>query len=308
LVLLAAACQKQSPPDTTPPAVLSTSPADGQRGVLKDVELVVHFSEPMDPACSEAAYSSNDPGLRPGEVTFAWDDAATLRVRPSDPLAYSEDENDKVYAFTIRKTACDRAGNPMTAQHVTRFYVLRKLTGTLYSEAALDGHVASDGRVFDGRPDLGAGDGPNNVYAQAFLSFDLGLLNPDPVEVLQAQLLLRKEQVMGSPAADLGALIVEHVYFGASLQRLGARALELEALEPDEPCSFDDLSGAWFTCWKPVAVQDDVDHWLARSGRSQFRLRFLRNSDGDGAEDSVQFYSGDATHDQPQLVLRYYAP
>jgi len=84
--------------------------------------------------------------------------------------------------------------------------------------------------------------------------------------------------------------------------------LQLESLEPDEPCTFDDLSRTFFYCQKALAVQDDVDHWLERSGRSQFRLRFLRNTDGDGAEDSIQFDSGDATHDQPQLVLRYYAP
>ncbi|WP_457629620.1 Ig-like domain-containing protein [Oceanithermus sp.] len=308
VLFFAVGCNPPPEPDTTPPEVLATEPADGQRGVLKNVEIVIRFSEPMDPVCTEAAYDAYAPGLRPGEVTFAWDDAATLRIRPNDPLAYSDDENDKVYTFIVHKTACDRAGNPMIAQYVARFYVLRKLTGTLYSEAALDGHVASDGQVYDSWPQLGTGDGSNDVYAQAFLSFDLSQLNPDPVEVLQAQLVLRKEQVTGSPTLDLGQLIVEHVYFGPSLQRLGVRALQLEPLEPDEPCSFDDLSGTWFTCWKSGAVQDDVDHWAARSGRSQFRLRFLRNTDGDRAEDSIQFDSGDATHDQPQLVLRYYAP
>jgi hypothetical protein len=301
-------CNQQPAPDTTPPAIVATDPADGARGVRKNVVLKVRFSEPMDPACTESAYGSYDPGLQPGDVTFSWPDAQTLVITPNDALAYSDDENDKMYTFIIHKTACDLAGNTLPAQTVVHFYVLRKLRGTLNSEADLDGYVFNTGRVDTAGRDLGAGDGPNGEYAQAFLSFDLSQLNPDPIEIVTAQLVLTKELVKGHPSQNLGDLLVEHVYFGSSLSRLGAGALDLEQLTPDPPCAFSDVSNSLFLCWKAAAVQDDVDHWLERNGRSQFRLRFATNTDGNGAEDSVMFYSGDDASRFPTLNVVYYGP
>ena len=308
LALALGGCSPSPPPDGTPPAVRFTEPADGARGVRKDVVLRIHFSEPMDPGCTEAAYDGYGAGLRPDEVGFRWDDPQTLVVTPHGPLAYSDDENDKTYVFVIRETACDLAGNPMTAPRAVRFYVLRRLTGTLHSEAGLDGYVLSSGRVDTAGDDLGAGDGPHGEYGQAFLSFDLGELNPDPVEVVTAHLVLRKATVTGDPGRGLGGLLVEHVYFGPGLDRLGVGALELEPLAAKDPCGFDDFSPVLYGCWKAAEVQDDVDHWLTRNGRSQFRIRFEQHENGNAAEDSIMFYSGDAAQDPPELDLVYYGP
>jgi len=305
LLAIFAACST-APLDTTPPQVLSTSPADGSHGVLKGVQLLVRFSEPMGHACTEAAYNSGDEGLKPNQVAFNWDDDQTLRITPNDYLAYSGDENDKVYTFAIRETACDLAGNTMSSPSVTRFYVLRRLLGVLQSEADLDGYVFDFGRVdTDGR-DLGAGDGPNGETARAFFSFDLSELNPDPVEVVSARLLFKVRRITGNPANNLGPLLVEHVHYGSHLDE---NAFDLDVLSPRQPCSLSNLTGPWLGCWKGVEVQDDVAKWLERGGRSQFRLRFTRDTDGNGAEDSAMFYSGNATgSEQPLLEVVYYAP
>jgi len=307
LAVLAACSTAPTPaPDTTPPKVLSTSPTDGARGVLKGVQLLVRFSEPMDHPCTETAYNSGDEGLKPDQVTFSWDDDQTLRITPNDYLAYSNDDNDKVYTFTIRETACDLAGNTMSAPSVTRFYVLRRLAGVLQSEPDLDGYVFDFGRVDTAGRDLGAGDGPNGEIARAFFSFNLSELNPDPVEVVSARLLFKVSIITGHPASDLGPLLVEHVYYGGSLDE---NAFDLDVLSPQQPCSLSNLTGPWLGCWKGVEVQDDVVRWRERGGRSQFRLRFTRNTDGDGSEDSAMFYSGNATvSDQPMLEVVYYAP
>lgn len=311
LLVVLSACSTASSnntpaPDTTPPQVLATTPANGARGVLKGVQLVVQFSEPMDHSCTEAAYWSRDEGLKPDQVTFHWDDAQTLRIIPNDPLAYSNDDNDKVYTFVINKIACDLAGNIMGAQTVTRFYVLRKLSGVLQSEPDLDGYVFDFGRVDTAAHDLGAGDGPNGETARAFLSFDLSELNPDPLEVISARLLFKVSTITGHPAADLGPLLVEHVHYGSHLYK---SAFDLDVLSPQQPCSLANLTGPWLGCWKGVEVQDDVAWWLERGGRSQFRLRFTRDTDDDGAEDSAMFYSGDAAEDdRPLLEVVYYAP
>ncbi len=306
LMFPGAGCSPPPKPDTTPPRVLATVPADGQRGVLRDAQLVVRFSEPMDPDCSEAAYGSSSAGLRPNEVSFHWDDPATMRIIPGDYLTYSPDANDKTYTFVIKETACDEAGNTMASSHTTRFYVLRKLAGVIKSQGALDGYVFKAGRIDTGGRDLGAGDGPNGECARAFLSFDLSELNPDPVEVRSARLLFKVRHITGNPAADLGALLVEHVHYGPQLT---SQAFNLGTLSPQQPCSLSNLTGPWLSCWKGVEVQDDVAHWLERRGMVQFRLRFSRDTDGDAAEDSAMFYSGDAADsERPFLEVVYYAP
>src|SRR5690606_11161156 len=48
------------PDDTTAPAIASTEPATGATGVRENEKIHVTFSEPMDQASVEAAYSSAD--------------------------------------------------------------------------------------------------------------------------------------------------------------------------------------------------------------------------------------------------------
>ena len=73
-------------PDTTPPTIVSVTPEDGARGVAKDANLTIVFSEPMDREKTQAAYSSVD--LPPAGVDFRWSaDGTTLTIDPKGELS-----------------------------------------------------------------------------------------------------------------------------------------------------------------------------------------------------------------------------
>lgn len=56
-------------PDTTPPTVVSISPANGATAIESDANIIITFSEGMDQAATEAAYQSAD--LPTSEVSFS---------------------------------------------------------------------------------------------------------------------------------------------------------------------------------------------------------------------------------------------
>ena len=92
--------------DNTAPTVLNTTPADGQRGVPLDQDVIILFSEPMNRASVEAAFSiTPDPG--PTTKAFQWsnttftDDTVTV---PINILGVGS-----TYTVTIESTATDRS-------------------------------------------------------------------------------------------------------------------------------------------------------------------------------------------------------
>ena len=97
-------------PDTTPPTVDLTSPADGASGVPLDANLSVEFDEPMDPntvnAGSFLLFDSNNNPI-PGTVTYtgytAW---GAARLNPTNLLI-----GGTTYTAKITRQARDLAGN-----------------------------------------------------------------------------------------------------------------------------------------------------------------------------------------------------
>ena len=56
------------------------------------------------------------------------------------------------------------------------------------------------------------------------------------------------------------------------------------------------------------SVKDDWTNKAARGNRSQFRMRFARNTDGDGLADLVFFTNGAAATNPNELVVRFLIP
>lgn len=83
------------PPDTFPPAVSSTSPANGAIGVIVNAAISVIFSEPINPATITGATFSVKAGTVdvPGTVSCS---GTTATFPPTGNLAYST-----VYNVTI---------------------------------------------------------------------------------------------------------------------------------------------------------------------------------------------------------------
>ena len=75
--------------DTTRPTIVSVSPANGATGVRANANIVVTFSEPMDPVRRlRTAYQSAD--IPNAGVTFGWSaDDTVLTIDPNSDLLYA---------------------------------------------------------------------------------------------------------------------------------------------------------------------------------------------------------------------------
>ena len=96
-------------PDTTAPAIDSVSPAANATGVDPAGKVSVTFSEPMDRAATEAAFSLAPTGGAKVAGSFSWS-GNTMAFDPSIDLA-----NGAEYTATVGSGAKDTAGNALAA-------------------------------------------------------------------------------------------------------------------------------------------------------------------------------------------------
>ncbi len=324
--------------DTTPPTVFSIDPPNGATGIRSDTNVTVTFSEPMKKLETQSAYQSAVTGLKAADVTFDWNANGTvLTVKPNAPLTYSSGTDPstviaQTYSFNLSSIATDLAGNVLTGIG-SSFKTLRQISATVYSSGALDGHVYSDGAISNLTINILVGDNESNLGARGLLSFDLSSL-PDAVlsgNLLTAKLFIEKGNMFGSPFVKLKALCnttfcppstgsvgVDHVSYGATLTA-GAYSTPSLAKLPDLDTPAFNTSGpvGFFETTTPdntknldalEAVRNDWDNRAARGKRSQFRLSFQRDTDGNGAADQVLFYSGNTGDAKPALRLEYLIP
>jgi subtilisin len=96
-------------PDTTAPSVSSVSPAENATGVAANGNVSVTFSEVMDRAATEAAFSLAPTGGAKVAGSFSWS-ANTMTFNPSSDLA-----SGAGYTATVGSGAKDKAGNALPA-------------------------------------------------------------------------------------------------------------------------------------------------------------------------------------------------
>jgi subtilisin len=126
--------------DTVAPSVAAVSPADAAAGVATTTEVSVSFSEPMDTASTQAAFSlvrSSD-GVRVSG-SFSWD-GSTMRFRPSGALAQGTS-----YTARVDRRATDLAGNPLTAERASTFTTIRSVVASPSATTRQAGSVRSGG-------------------------------------------------------------------------------------------------------------------------------------------------------------------
>jgi hypothetical protein len=179
------------------------------------------------------------------------------------------------------------------------------VTVTILSTAALDGHVHSTGNAQVGvnyyvaYGDYADAQGPVSGV-RGFVSFDITTI-PAGATVQEATLTLFQKSTVGSPFADLGSNVVDHVVYGLVLE---AGAYSRSGLGDAIATFPPDLTPGPKTVVVTSAVATDVG---ARP-QCQFRLRFTTESDNDGQSDSIAYYSsGQATSEdqRPRLVVTY---
>ena len=278
----------QNPPDPTDteaPLVADTMPAANATGVPADQKLFVTFSEQMDPATVESAYSSSQLPL--DKVSLSWSpDGRVLTISPDQPLEYAAGTGTDpsavmplTYSITIGAEAADLAGNPLAAPLELSFSTRRRLTAAFETDPNLTKAYLDDG-VLSG-VSLFVGDNSTGKRYRSYATFDLSTL-PAGSEVESASFKGTQQAPSGMPYA-LGAVMVQHLSF-STLDNINAvAAISL----PGEFSSNANLEEKVIDV--TPQVQDDVTNRATRGDRSQYRFQIDTVTDGDPVADTAIF-------------------
>ena len=239
------------------------------------------------------------PGLDAGQsqvVTVTWNPASwyanlptRARVDTGNAVDESDETNNELQVNTAVTPAVD-------------------VTVTLTSQGALDGFRANNGggnNTVDIRVGNGAffGSPSQELVIRGFMSFDLTGI-PASANVQSIQLRFYQTNVTGTPYAKLGNLLIQHVDYGSTLDNAAydTPVLHSAILSPHTG------SGEWYTITANT-ISDWIEADLAAGrSRTQFRLQFSTETDGDGLQDTASFESGEnyfGTGNVPQLTITY---
>jgi len=278
----------QNPPDPTDteaPLVAGTMPAANATGVAADQKLFVTFSEPMDPATVESAYSSSQLPL--DGVSLSWSpDGKVLTISPDQPLEYAAGTGTDpttvmplIYSITIGGEAADLAGNMLAAPLELSFSTRRRLTASFGTDPDLTKAFLDDG-VLPG-VSLYVGDASTGKRYRSYVTFDLSTL-PAASEVESASFKGTQQAPVGMPYA-LGAVVVQHLSFSAVENANAATAISL----PGEFSTDGNLEEKVIDVTSQA--QDDVTNRATRGDRSQYRFQIDTATDGDNVADTAVF-------------------
>lgn len=294
--------------DTTAPYVVGFDVGDDatRAGVRKDANIVISFSEPMDPVATQLGYQSAD--LPAATAVLTWDDTGSvLTVNPSAELAYATGTNPTTapaakYGFTVTATARDRAGNSLSAPFVAEFTTLRRITQTIALRATEGTTITGAGVRYDCPTSFLVGDDASNRPARGILSFDISTLPGGIAEFERATFSGRTQSFGGDPIASLQALVLEHTTFAfpitASARTAAARGA-IGVLTTSEALRTS-------TAAVTTALADDYQNRTQRGNRSQYRLAMQRETDNDGTGDAMTLHCPSAT--PPTLEVVYLIP
>jgi hypothetical protein len=281
-----------SAPDITPPTVLAASPGQASVGNARNTHFEVVFSEPMNKASVQAAFSITAPtGFNGG--MFSWNEAATVMAyTPPASFAYGAE-----ISWQVATSATDAAGNALAEPLVQGLRVIRQGAITLAFDLDTSGSVSAPSyfRPSNVYGSAYLGDDSINDTYRLFLGFKLTGLPEDLTGITQASLRWWMSQQIGNPFGKFGALLLEPVNVGNRLETAHANDPPAPALIADyhtEPLAAgarvpSSAIGAPGSLDVTSFVSRDWSNRASRDRRTQFRLRFEQVSDRDGQMDAL---------------------
>lgn len=171
----------------------------------------------------------------------------------------------------------------------------------LNSISSLDGFMSSNGT---GKSTAEIRAGRNqNLVTRGFVSFDLSDL-PNSANIISATMKLYQAEVKGNPYTNLGALKIDHLTYGESLDKEDYALSSLVS-------NFTTVSNNSTLEWKEIDVtyfvRNDVSN--ARS-YSQFRIHFTDETKGGNVEGDFSYFDSASSYEEssghpPQLIVKY---
>ena len=136
---LVGAAELATQPDTTPPTILSVTPAEGEAGVDRIPSVTVEFSEEMDPATlSEITFLASSSSISvPATVTYN-ETSNTATFVPDNELTLLSQ-----VTVTVTAAVADAEGNTLSEDYSWSFRVRDGNWGTMsYLESSSDSHLS----------------------------------------------------------------------------------------------------------------------------------------------------------------------
>jgi hypothetical protein len=299
-------------PDTTPPTVLSATPASGTLGVARNASITVTFSEPMDKASAQTAFAITSPtGFDSG--VFNWNAADTeMTFNPDTDFPYGTTVD-----WGVSTAAKDASGNPLEANVAASFRAIRANTVTIDFDPSTTGSATSPGYDKQTHLFLGSlvGDvGGSSNHHRLLLGFRLDALPNELTQITLSRLKWYVTRQNGDPFANLGYLFLERVYIGEAIALSNAQSTnpaarlqyESQALNTPFVIPSSALTPNGVFDVTPFVALDWQERTNRGTSRSQFRLRFELPNDGDATNDVL---STDETVSTPaELEITYEYP
>lgn len=160
------------------------------------------------------------------------------------------------------------------------------------------------------------GDDTNNKQFRSIVSFDTGTALPDNAIVQSVKLELMIANVLNEPFIGTSAL-----HFDVAKGKFGTyvalQNMDFEDTNDNDPQTFYESIGSFGTnvpypgigSWWAKSFQSLANQYINLTGKTQFRLRFGLETDGDNVPDQLKFYSGDnGNGGHPKLTIVYTLP
>jgi hypothetical protein len=239
-------------------------------------------------------------GLNAGEATVE-----TILWSPEQASDQLETEARVDTGDEVRET--DKSNNQLAAMIQVIELPSQPETVVLKSMGSLDGYWLNDG-TGSTEDDILVGNGElvdpfGELVARGFLSFDVSSI-PSDATVEEVELRFYQNAVQGNPYDKLGNLVLEHVYYGSSLND---SAYDTPAFDSADIAA-QPLPGAWYILADPTLASWIESGLQAGQPQFQLRLQFRRETDGDGTEDWISIVPGGGalgSRNQPQLTITY---
>jgi M6 family metalloprotease-like protein len=298
--------------DRTPPAVLSILRLDPSPTSSSTVRFEVTFSEAVT-GVADGAFQITPTGSITGY--------AISGVSGSDDR-YAVTVSTGMYNGTLRLDVNssatgiqDIAGNSLSGGFTSgEVYTVEKTyTLKLKSQPKYDGWVLESGEttgVGGTKNHLGKilqlGDDTTDKQYRAILSFGTAKL-PDNAVITKVILKVRKAAVVGTnPINTHNALVIDikkakfYTLPALQINDFQAKANKLKAGK---------FAKRLYSGWYRSVLYSGAFPYINKTGRTQFRLRFLLDDNDDNSADILKLYSGNALlSDRPQLIVQYYVP
>lgn len=300
-------------PDTTPPTVVSSDPANGAIGVPLQPTIVVTFSEPMDKASVQTAFAITSPaGVSTGAPSWSAD-GKTMAVPLTTTLGHGA-----TVTWRVDAGAKDLAGNGLVAAVTRTFRVIRLVRRHL--SPTLDGYVVENQNAYVNTTSIDVGDNSSNRAYRGFIGFDLGSLPSSLIRITNATFTVKRASGgEASVYASLGPLYLESVDFGTSLALadFDVPTLQHTKCTKHGTCVTEDLrvtlASQPTTTMSVNQLDKGTDDWnkrASRGNRCQFRIRFSKKTDNGGDFDVLYLYAEEnsSSQNRPQLTVEYEIP